>query len=182
MKLYAQPYNGDYKGFQFSNLAEYEAGVIASGAEGYEIGLLDADFDGVIFAGMKVNQTNIEESFEIAEVLDGMDEEQLTAVEFLLDCGKGIQAAIDSYDDVCVSSESLDDYAYGLMTDCYGIPEPLLHYLDYRAFGRDLVLEGAVVKLNGYLNLDYRAFGRDLVLEGAVVKLNGYLITNANDL
>ena len=151
MKLYAQPYNGDYKSFQFSNLAEYEAGVIASGAEEYEIGLVDADFDGVIFAGMKVNQTNIEESFELADVLDGMNEEQLTAIEFLLDCGHDINYAMDRYEDVHITSETLEDYAYGLITECYEVPENLLHYLDYRAFGRDLKLEGAVVELNGYL-------------------------------
>ena len=151
MKLYAQPYNGDYKSFQFSNLEEYEAGVIASGAEEYEIGLVDADFDGAIFKGMKVSQCNIEEAFEIADVLEGMDAKQLTAVEFLLDCGKGIHEAMDSYDDVCISSESLDDYAYRAMTDCYAVPGDLMNYLDYEKYGRDLKLEGVVVELNGYL-------------------------------
>ena len=151
MKLYAQPYNGTYKSFQFSNWAEYEAGVIASGAEEYEIGLVDADFDGAIFKVMKVSQCNIEESFEIADVLEGMNEKQLTAVEFLLDCGKGIHEAMDSYDDVCISSESLDNYAYDLMTDCYAVPEVLMGYLDCEKYGRDLKLEGAVAELNGYL-------------------------------
>jgi len=151
MKLYAKPYNGDKKGFYFESLAEYEAGVLASGAEEFDILFIDGDFGESIFIKMKVSQCNIEESFELADVLEGMNEEQLTAVEFLLDCGHSIGDAIDKYEDVCISSESLNDYAYGLMTECYSVPETILHYLDYRAFGRDLKLDGSVVELGGYL-------------------------------
>ena len=147
MILYARPYNGDHMGFQFSSLTEYESGVLTSGAEEFEITLIGGDFNSAIFDGMKVSQCNIEESFEISGVLEGMGEEQLTAVEFLLDCGHDINYALD----VCITEESLDDYAYSVMTDCYEVPENLIHYLDYRAFGRDLRLEGAVVELNGFL-------------------------------
>jgi antirestriction protein len=151
MKLYANPYDSSINWFYFSNLAEYEAGVLESGAEEYMIDLVDADFNSTIFYGMKVSQCNIEESFELSDVLGKMNEEQLTAVEFLLDCGHSINFALDNFDDVCISSESLDDYAYGLMTECYDVPENLMNYLDYRAFGRDLKCEGSVVELNGYL-------------------------------
>jgi hypothetical protein len=151
MKLYARPYNSDYRSFQFSSFDEYEEGLLSTSAEEFEIDLLDADFNSVIFNSMKVTQCNIEESFDIADTLENMTEEQLTAVEFLLSCGHDISYALDKFEDVCVSSESLDDYAYGLMTECYSVPETILHYLDYRAFGRDLMLEGTVYKLNGYL-------------------------------
>jgi hypothetical protein len=151
MKLYANPYDCTKNGFYFESLEQFEAGVARSLAEEFEIDVIETDLPRTIYDAMMIHQTNIKESFELAETLETLDVEQLTAIEFLLDCGHDIQYALDKFDDVCISSESLDDYAYGLLEDCYDVPENLIHYLDYRKFGRDLVLEGSVAQLNGYL-------------------------------
>jgi len=151
MKLYANPYDKSKAGFYFESAEQFNNGVVKCGAEEYEIDVIDSDLSSTVYEGMKINQTNIEESFELAEQLESMDVEQLVAIEFLLDCGHDMSYALDKYDDVCVTSESLDEYAYGLLEDCYDVPENLIHYLDYRKFGRDLVLGGDVAELNGYL-------------------------------
>lgn len=151
MKLYANPYDITKTGFYFESVEQFETGVAKSLAEEFEIDVIDCELPRAIYDAMKINQTNIEDSFELAEILESLDVEQLTAIEFLLDCGHDIQYAMNKFEDVCISSESLDDYAYGLMVDCYDVPDSLIHYLDYRRFGRDLVLEGSVAQLNGYL-------------------------------
>lgn len=151
MKLYANPYDISRAGFYFESLAEYEAGVKAFGAEEYMIDFIDADFDERIFAKMKVSQGNIGESFERAEQIEALDVEEMTALAFLLDCGYSLDVAFDKLNEVCITKESLDNYAHGLMTECYDVPDNLLSYMDYRKFGRDLLCGGSVVELNGYL-------------------------------
>ena len=51
----------------------------------------------------------------------------------------------------CLFEGSIADYAYELINDCYDLKSigTLANYIDYDAFGRDLLLNGEIVEL-GY--------------------------------
>ena len=67
--FHAQPYDMDKKGFYFTDMASYEAGVEASGAEEFELQFIDGD-DAQLFNACGINQANLEEWFDDVEMLD----------------------------------------------------------------------------------------------------------------
>lgn len=91
---------------------------------------------------------------ELAETLDGMDDDEAEIVEALMDeLGYDLEEAIDAALD-CIRYEGCDDMgdvAYRLYEDgCLGdIPERLVSYIDWDAYGRDLSFEGTFVSYNG---------------------------------
>ena len=53
--------------------------------------------------------------------------------------------------DACLFKGSISDYAYELINDCYDLKAmgTLANYIDYEAFGRDMLLNSEIVEL-GY--------------------------------
>lgn len=157
MKLYANPYDSSKTGFYFESASEFEDKAKSLNCEEFEIDFIDSDaIDSSLFKSLGVCQSNLQESFELVDELEYLDQEKLTAFEFLLDHYQpknfdAIKDLLGRIDEVCITSESLESYAYGFMEDFYNIPENLIHYIDYKKFGRDLLIEGSVVQLNGYL-------------------------------
>lgn len=73
---------------------------------------------------------------------------ELKAISFLLSEGitSSIAEAIDKADDVIVhQNQSMEDVAYDLMNECYGIdklPSIISNNLDYEKIGRELEMDG----------------------------------------
>lgn len=157
MKLYANPYDISFSGFYFESAEEFEEKVKSMTCEEFEINFIDSDtIDYKLFEKLGCNQGNLDEIFGLVDELESLDQEQLTAFEFLLDTCQpknfdAIRDLLGRIDEVRITSGSLEDYACDLIHDCYDVPEYLQQYIDYEKFGRDLLIEGSVVKLNGYL-------------------------------
>lgn len=139
---HAQPYDIDKKGFYFTDMASYEAGVEASGAEEFELQFIDGD-DAELFKACGVNQANLEEWFDDVEMLD--DHEKV-ALFYLMDNNicSDLSDAISKIDDVSISQCDLREAAEQLFDECYlhDIPENIRAYIDYEAFARDCRLGG----------------------------------------
>jgi len=86
---------------------------------------------------------------EQIEQLQELNQEQLKAVEFLLDeqLVKDMAEAIEKVDDVIIyQDQSMCDIAYNLIEECYStdnIPSIISHHIDYKAIGDDLLLDGS---------------------------------------
>lgn len=157
MKLYANTYDTSKNGFYFESAKEFESKAELLNCEEFEIDFIDSDaIDSSLFNSLCVCQSNLGEAFELVDELELLDQKQLTAFEFLLDTCQpknfdAIRDLLGRIDEVRITSGSLEDYACDLIQDCYDVPEYLQQYIDYHKFGNDLLLEGSVVKLNGYL-------------------------------
>lgn len=140
--FHAQPYDMDKKGFYFTDMASYEAGVEASGAEEFELQFIDGD-DAQLFNACGINQANLEEWFDDVEMLD--DHEKV-ALFYLMDNNicLDLSDAISKIDDVSISQCSLRDAAEELFDECYlhDVPETVRAYIDYDAFARDCEMGG----------------------------------------
>lgn len=97
---------------------------------------------------------------ELAEVLEGLDEDDLQRVDALLAYGVDIDAALECYDDVCALPDyvdGIDDYQaigeyYADLLDVFaGVPEdsPAREYFDYSGYGRDMAIELCLVETPG---------------------------------
>ena len=104
---------------------------------------------------------------ELAEVLEGLDEDDLQRVDALIEWGAGIDAALEHYGDVYALPDyvdGIDDYQgigeyYADLLDVFaGVPEdsPAREYFDYQSYGRDVVLEGSFVETSaGVFEISY---------------------------
>ena len=92
---------------------------------------------------------NLDRLNEQSEKLEELNQEQLKAVQFLLDeqLAKDTTEAIEKADDVIIHQEqSISDVAYALIEDCYNtdnIPNIISNHIDYEAIGNDLLLDGS---------------------------------------
>lgn len=101
---------------------------------------------------------NLDELNEIAETLDNLEDYEKDIVKALLDDGYNLEQAMDEKDNCYTwdDCEDMADVAYkmyeeGLMGD---IPEHLVNYIDWEAFGRDLSFDGHWIKTdNGYIEV-----------------------------
>jgi len=82
------------------------------------------------------------------EELDDLDEDQSTAIIFLLDRGYSISDALERYEDVCIIEGKASDYAYDLINETTEIPESLHYYIDYDAIARDMELNGEIEEIS----------------------------------
>ena len=144
--LFAQPYNIDARGFQFSSAEEFETKQEAlcdrfgNEVEEFEIQYIDGD-DSKLFEACKINQTNLDVWFDDIESLN---DQQKAALFYLVDNGYDLDEALEKIDDVCISECSLIDAASELFDECYlpEVPEAVRPYIDYDAFARDCRLGG----------------------------------------
>lgn len=155
IKLYANPYAFDAKGWYFSSEDEYEKKFEKHlPVEEYEIDFIDGkDFDSELFKAMKVSQGNVVEYFERREELLDMDESEQAAVHYALeelgikDVGEAIAMAED---DIRVTEGNASDYAAEYLDSMGGVgsldAKTLEMYFDYEAFTRDMVLNGDITE------------------------------------
>ena len=101
---------------------------------------------------------NLNELNEIAETLDGLDDWEKDIVKALLDEGYNLEKAINTAPD-CIVYDDCDDmsdvayrmYEEGLLGD---IPDHLINYIDWDAYGRDLSYDGHWIETdNGYIEV-----------------------------
>lgn len=101
---------------------------------------------------------NIEELNEIAETLDNLEDYEKEIVKALLNEGYDLEEAIDTVDDCIVyeGCEDMADVAYqmyeeGLLGD---IPEHLINYIDWEAYGHDLSFDNQwIATKTGYIEV-----------------------------
>ena len=118
-----------------------------------EVFINDASVEGI---SLEIEENDsIEELNELAETLTGFDEAEIEVFEAALEHGCSFEDAL----------EIISNYNYAVYSDCSdmaevaeqycdecgildGIPEDLLYYFDFKAFGRDMDLEGSFYFIN----------------------------------
>jgi hypothetical protein len=145
--LYANPYNIDANGFQFSSVEEFTQKAAAlrdrfgNPVEEFELDYIEGD-DGALFRACGIDQTNLSMWFD---AVGPLDEHQKAALFYLCDCiGYRLSEALDKLDDVSMYEGDLIDAATELFDDVYlsEVPEAVRNYIDYNAFARDCQLSG----------------------------------------
>ena len=159
--IFANPYNTECKGFYFTTLDEYTAGMLrlwAQGAEEVELDYCDGPHC-ELFNAAGIGQATISQWFDM---LDTIENYQLPALYYLLDDrGETLTDALQQLDDVMVTEGTALDYATSYIDECGlldSMPEQLRYYFDYEAFARDMVLNGDVTEFE-YDGTTYTAQG-----------------------
>lgn len=101
---------------------------------------------------------NLDELNEIAETLDDLDEWERDIVKALINEGYELQDAIDTVPDCIVydNCNDMSDVAYqmyeeGLLGE---IPEHLINYIDWEAYGRGISFDGHWIATDtGYIEV-----------------------------
>ena len=94
----------------------------------------------------------LKECFEIVETFDSNKQALFAVLLNDYSYSHGIEALVNYCEnDASLFDGSLSDYAYELINDCYDLKPfgTLANYIDYEAFGRDMLLNGEIVEL-GY--------------------------------
>lgn len=154
LELFAQPYNIDATGFTFSTFEEYEelrqdtTDLFGFPVEEFEIQYIDGrPFEAVLASLMRLHQGNLQEFFELIEELEHEPEitEKIIALDklFVTLTADEIRQAVD---EMILFEGTLREYAeeYIASTGVLDAIGFLDRYIDYPAFGRDLVLNGEV--------------------------------------
>lgn len=92
--------------------------------------------------------SNVFELNEQLEPLEFKSDYELKAISFLLSEGivSDMDEAIEKADEVIIhKNQRMDDVAYELLSDCYGIdklPSIISNHIDYESIGRELEMDG----------------------------------------
>lgn len=148
--LHATPYNLDVKGFYFESEDEFITKMegltdkYGIPVEEFEIQFIDGD-DWELFKMAGITQATLSMWFDDIEPLTNY---QKLGLFFLLDIGRGLECALENYDDASIQESDLEDAAAQLFEDCYAhdIPESLRCYIDYKQFARDVKMGGDMVQ------------------------------------
>jgi Antirestriction protein (ArdA) len=148
--LHATPYNLDIKGFYFESEDEFITKMegltdkYGIPVEEFEIQFIDGD-DDELFEAAGITQATLSIWFDDIELLTNY---QKLGLFFLLDIGRGLECALENYDDASIQEGDLEDAAAQLFDECYAhdIPESLRYYIDYEKFAQDVKLGGDMVE------------------------------------
>ncbi|HAS74842.1 MAG TPA: hypothetical protein DCS67_11925 [Clostridiales bacterium UBA8960] len=98
---------------------------------------------------MRINEyDSIKKLNEIAEAVEGLGENELKAIRFLMDnnLANDFEEAIERYEDVIIHENvTMEDIAYDFINECYGVdslPSIIANNIDYEAIGRELEMDG----------------------------------------
>lgn len=150
--LYANPYNRDAAGFQFTSAEEFTDKAdelrdrFGNEVEEFSLDYLNGD-DGALFRACGVDQTNLATWFDEVEPRESYEK---AAIFYLCDCcGYNLPDALEKYDDVALYDGPLIDAATQLFDDRYlaEVPEAVRNYIDYEAFARDCQLGGDMYEM-----------------------------------
>lgn len=98
---------------------------------------------------------SIEKLNAIAEAVEGLDENELKAIRFLMDNNlvNGFEEAIECYEDVIIHENmTMEDIAYDFINECYGVdslPSIIANNIDYEKIGRELEMDGRYFENGG---------------------------------
>lgn len=101
---------------------------------------------------------NLEELNEIAETVEALDDWEMDIVKALLNEGYSLEEAIETAPD-CIIYDDCDDmsdvayrmYEEGILGE---IPDHLINYIDWEAYGRDISFDGHWIETeNGYIEV-----------------------------
>ncbi|MDP2077815.1 MAG: antirestriction protein ArdA [Sulfuricurvum sp.] len=95
--------------------------------------------------------SNVFELNHIAQRLEGMDEQQIKVIEFLLgdNIVNDIDEAIEHIDDVIIHEGTMEDIAEEYVentVDMSSLPDLIRYHIDYEGIGRDLYIDGNYYK------------------------------------
>ena len=145
--IFANPYNTGCKGFYFTTLEEFTAGMLrlwAQGAEEVELDYCDGPHC-ELFSAAAIGQHNIAEWYDM---LDTVTDDMMPALFYLLDdTGETLSDALQHLDDVSVTEGTALDYAHDYIEDSgmlSTLAGNLRYYFDHEAFARDMVLNGDI--------------------------------------
>ena len=112
-----------------------------------DLELFAADYEDDL--GVYNGSNSVEAAFELSEKLEGLDDEEKSAVKLLLKHGvvNDLDEAIEKRDEIHNTGEtSMEDVAYNYVEECgmlESMPENLRGYFDFEKFGRDMEIEGS---------------------------------------
>lgn len=99
---------------------------------------------------------NLDELNEFAEKLDDLDESQKQAIQAFLEDGNTFDEALEGVQDgnytIYSGCDDMEDVAMEIVEECgylNDIPEMVARYFNYKAFGRDLNIEGKYYYIDG---------------------------------
>lgn len=153
IRLFAQPYDFNARGFYFTSLEEYQAQFDArQPVEEYEIQLIDGNDDDVtVFNLMNVNQANIEEYFEAAEEYSYLTEDEKVAVQYIIGHeNNAFEYAMEHYEDVRIYRGNLQQVGIQMVEESGlldGVPEEVARYFDFEAYAKDIDLNGGLTEV-----------------------------------
>ena len=147
--IFANPYAFGGRGFYFTTLDEYQAGMLRlwpHDVEEVELSYCDGP-RAELFNAAAIGQHNVHQWFDM---LDTIDDWQLPALYYLLDDqGETLADALQQLDDVMVTEGTALDYATSYIDECGlldSMPEQLQRYFDTAAFTRDMLINGDVTE------------------------------------
>lgn len=128
-------------------------GILSEGAaacdseEHEECFITDFEWDDYEF--MSIGEySSVYQLNEQLEPLEFKSDYELKAISFLLSEGivSDMDEAIEKADDVVIyQNQSMEDIAYDLLQDCYGVdklPSIISNHIDYESIGRELEMDG----------------------------------------
>jgi len=142
--LHATPYDINHADFYFSTFDEYQALYEKHICEEFEIQFIDGD-NPKLFSSAQIDQSNLKLWFEDLEIISDNDN-QAIQIQYLLEIGFNLDNALSKYDGVHVYHGSASDYACEIYEECYNIPDYLIHYIDYDAISRDMIINGEITE------------------------------------
>lgn len=105
---------------------------------------------------MSINEyDSIKKLNEIAEAVEGLGENELKAIRFLMDnnLANDFEEAIERYEDVIIHENvTMEDIAYDFINECYGVdslPSIIANNIDYESIGRELEMDGRYFENGG---------------------------------
>jgi len=147
--FFAQPYNHDEEGFNFSTEEEYEQkssqcrDSFNLPVEEFYIYYVGGNIEiNEIFGACRVDQSNFG---QFLAIIEDVPEDQWPDLFYLCDSiGYDMGQAVAKLGDVSIFRGCLEDAAKDWFDECYlyRIPEEVQIYIDYEAFARDRQLEG----------------------------------------
>lgn len=151
--LYANPFDGESRGFRFVSLDDYNEKYAANRnawggvVEEYSIEFLDgSDEDADLFARLRVDQSTLSTWFDLMD-RDLSDAEKAALAWLVGDRGAKLDDAIDQIDDVMLQQGDMNDVGADLFEELYSeemrkLPESLRGYFDTDEWTRDAKLNG----------------------------------------
>jgi hypothetical protein len=157
----AIPYDYDAADFYFSSSEEYYRNYDAHlPVEEYELEFIDgADFEGFLAEKFFKKSNDVEKYFDLIEKYEAsITQENLVALEYLFEYNHiTMEDALEQMYDVMVFEGTAEEYAIEIYEhEIEGKLGKLSYYFDYKALGREFILNGDVY--------EYRRKGKDYII------------------
>lgn len=134
------------------------------GEEYEEYFITDYEFDGEIRFDIR-EYSSLSQLNEIAEKLDELDDEELYAIQAYMEMyGSNVDFVLDAIKftkdgnfHILYNCNNIEDVAYYYINESgiYDLPEIAKTYFNYKAFGRDLEIEGSFIFLDNGVCVEF---------------------------